>query len=275
MAKVIIDAGHGGREPGAIYGDRKEKDDTLRLALAVGEILKQNGVDVAFTRTEDVYNSPFEKAQIANREGGDFLISIHRNASPEPNQYSGVESLVFDRDFEGIAEAIAKGILETLREDTKVQEVKWENTQAKGNEPASETMISGERNWNTDDRNRGVKWMEDGSQTGTMKRMAGEDVRMMPERTDSRRQEPENQSWQMQCGCCTQERLYRVQTGAFRNREYAQEMLEKLLSEGFPAFLLLEDRLYKVQVGAYRMLDNAVRMEKSLRDAGYATFITT
>ena len=92
MAKVIIDAGHGGREPGAIYGDRKEKDDTLRLALAVGEILKQNGVDVAFTRTEDVYNSPFEKAQTANREGGDFLISIHRNASPEPNQYSGVES---------------------------------------------------------------------------------------------------------------------------------------------------------------------------------------
>ena len=52
-------------------------------------------------------------------------------------------------------------------------------------------------------------------------------------------------------------------------------MLEKLLSEGFPSFLLLEDRLYKVQVGAYRMLDNAVRMEKSLRDAGYATFITT
>ena len=335
MAKVIIDAGHGGKEPGAIYGDRKEKDDTLRLALAVGEILKQNGVDVAFTRTEDVYNSPFEKAQIANREGGDFLISIHRNASPEPNQYSGVESLVFDRsgekvelaeninrelaeagyrnlgikerpglvilrrsqmpavlvevgflntdadnvlfdrDFEGIAEAIAKGVLETLREDTKVQEVKWEDTQAKGNEPASETMISGERNWNTDDRNRGVKWMEDGNQTGTMNRMAGEDVRMMPERTDSRRRESENQSWQMQCGCCTQERLYRVQTGAFRNREYAQEMLEKLLSEGFPAFLLLEDRLYKVQVGAYRMLDNAVRMEKSLRDAGYATFITT
>ena len=188
MAKVIIDAGHGGKEPGAIYGDRKEKDDTLRLALAVGEILKQNGVDVAFTRTEDVYNSPFEKAQTANREGGDFLISIHRNASPEPNQYSGVESLVFDRsgkkvelaeninrelaeagyrnlgikerpglvilrrsqmpavlvevgflntdtdnvlfdrDFEGIAEAIAKGVLETLREDTKVQEVKWDRS---------------------------------------------------------------------------------------------------------------------------------------------------
>ena len=114
MAKVIIDAGHGGKEPGAIYGDRKEKDDTLRLALAVGEILKQNGVDVAFTRTEDVYNSPFEKAQTANREGGDFLISIHRNASPEPNQYSGVESLVFDRSGKKV-EFFFCGILKDKR----------------------------------------------------------------------------------------------------------------------------------------------------------------
>ncbi len=97
MAKVILDAGHGGPEPGAVYEGRNEKDDTLRLALAVGEILERNGVDVAFTRTEDVYDTPFEKAQIANREGGDFLISIHRNSSPEANQYSGVETLVYDK----------------------------------------------------------------------------------------------------------------------------------------------------------------------------------
>lgn len=356
MAKVIIDAGHGGREPGAIYGDRKEKDDTLRLALAVGEILKKNGVDVVFTRTEDVYSSPFEKAQIANREGGDFLISLHRNASPEPNQYSGVESLVFDRsgkkvelaeninreleeagyrnlgikerpglvilrrsqmpavlvevgflntdadnllfdrNFEGIAEAIAKGVLETVREDTEVQEVKWEDTAAGRRTQTSETMVAGERNWNTDggqregkmgdrtnqaykvrthdenqmldrgvfsgeiasDGKRGMQWTEGENQPEMTNRMPGDDL-----------------SGQMQCGCCGWERLYRVQAGAFRSREYAQEMLEKLLYEGFPAFLLLEDRLYKVQVGAYRMLDNAVRMEKSLRDAGYATFIAT
>ena len=50
MAKVIIDAGHGGSEPGAIFAGRKEKDDNLRLALAVGQILENNGVDVAFTR---------------------------------------------------------------------------------------------------------------------------------------------------------------------------------------------------------------------------------
>ena len=52
--KVIVDAGHGGADLGATYQGRQEKDDNLRLALAVGEILSQNGVDVEYTRTTDV-----------------------------------------------------------------------------------------------------------------------------------------------------------------------------------------------------------------------------
>ena len=52
MAKVIIDAGHGGMDPGAIHEGRMEKNDTLNLALAVGAILKKNGVDVVYTRTD-------------------------------------------------------------------------------------------------------------------------------------------------------------------------------------------------------------------------------
>ena len=49
MRKVVIDAGHGGAEPGAVYQGRREKNDTLRLALAVGQILSENGVDKNFT----------------------------------------------------------------------------------------------------------------------------------------------------------------------------------------------------------------------------------
>ena len=55
MPTVIIDPGHGGMDPGAVYKGRQEKDDNLRLALAVGELLSQNGVDVLYTRTDDVY----------------------------------------------------------------------------------------------------------------------------------------------------------------------------------------------------------------------------
>ena len=94
--KIVIDAGHGGTDPGAVYKGRQEKDDNLRLALAVGRILSQNGVDVVYTRTTDVYQTPFEKARIGNDAGADWFISFHRNSSPQPNQYSGVESLVYD-----------------------------------------------------------------------------------------------------------------------------------------------------------------------------------
>ena len=68
---------------------------------------------------------------------------------------------------------------------------------------------------------------------------------------------------------------YRVQTGAFRNRENADRMLYQLTDQGFPAFILRENDLYKVQVGAYMQLGNAVNMEQRLRDSGYSTVIVT
>ena len=52
---IIIDAGHGGYDNGASYNGRREKDDNLRLALAVGSRLEQDGFPVVYTRTTDVY----------------------------------------------------------------------------------------------------------------------------------------------------------------------------------------------------------------------------
>ena len=57
---MMLDSGHGGSDPGAVYRGRREKDDTLRLTLAVGEILQENGIEVLYTRTTDVYLSPYE-----------------------------------------------------------------------------------------------------------------------------------------------------------------------------------------------------------------------
>ena len=61
--KIVLDAGHGGTDPGAIYKERKEKNDNLELTLAVGKILEDNGIDVVYTRTTDIYQTPFEKAR--------------------------------------------------------------------------------------------------------------------------------------------------------------------------------------------------------------------
>lgn len=94
--RIIIDPGHGGFDAGAVYMDRKEKNDNLRLALAVGERLAQAGYDILYTRTMDQYDSPYDKAQIANNAKGDVFISFHRNfAAERPNLYNGVQSLVY------------------------------------------------------------------------------------------------------------------------------------------------------------------------------------
>lgn len=112
MATIMLDAGHGGWHGGAIYEGRNEKDDVLALTLAVGNILSAAGEDVSYSRTEDVYISPGERAIRANALGVDYFVSIHRNSSPYPGQYSGVESLVYNRY--GEAEILAENINRNL-----------------------------------------------------------------------------------------------------------------------------------------------------------------
>ena len=106
---IMLDAGHGGRDPGAVYNGRQEKDDVLKLVLAIGEILQNSGIDVEYTRTTDIYETPFQKATEANEAGVDFFISIHRNSSPLANQYMGVESLIYN--LSGIKYEMAENII--------------------------------------------------------------------------------------------------------------------------------------------------------------------
>jgi len=105
---IVMDAGHGGSDYGAVYNGRNEKDDTLALTLAVGNILQNAGINVVYTRTDDVYETPYRKAQEGNLSGADYFISIHRNSSPYPNTYSGVESLIYSQG--GVAEIMARNI---------------------------------------------------------------------------------------------------------------------------------------------------------------------
>ena len=114
MATIVVDAGHGGYDSGAVFNGREEKDDTLALALEVGAKLQNAGFDVVFTRTDDVYQTPSEKARIANESGADYFISLHRNSSEYPNQYSGVQSLIYGRG--GVKQTIGENINANLEQ---------------------------------------------------------------------------------------------------------------------------------------------------------------
>ncbi len=79
---VVIDAGHGGKDPGAASGAVHEKELTLALAVALrDELIKQGGVRVALTRRDDTYVLLDERPAIARRLGADLFISIHADST--------------------------------------------------------------------------------------------------------------------------------------------------------------------------------------------------
>lgn len=328
--RIALDAGHGGSDPGAVYKDRREKDDTLDLTLAVGDILKKNGIDVYYTRTTDEYETPFKKATDANNSGANLFVSIHRNSSENPNQYSGVETLVysdtglkaevarninnqledagfknlgvderknlvvlkrtkmpavlveagfinndkdnylFDEEFDSIAQAIADGILESIPSG------KPGNTTSN---KSNRTDNNNNSNNNSNNNNSSNSQMNNSGRTASAPIDSTAMVNSIPSDNEVFSVPVSSSNIMPQCPCnnndydTENEALYRVQVGAYRNKDNSDRMLNSLLMDGFPAFIIYEDGYYKVQVGAYRILLNAIKMEQRLRRFRYSTYI--
>lgn len=286
--KIALDAGHGGSDHGAVYKGRQEKEDTLDLTLAVGDILKKNGIDVYYTRTTDEYETPFKKATDANNSGADLFVSIHRNSSENPNQYSGVETLVysdtglkaevarninnqledagfknlgvderknlvvlkrtkmpavlveagfinndkdnylFDEEFDSIAQAIADGILESIP----------------SGRPGNTT--SNKSNRTDNNNNSSNSQMNNSGRTASAPINSTAMVNSIPPDNEVFSVPVSSSNIMPQCPCdnndydTENEALYRVQVGAYRNKDNADRMLNSLLIDGFPAFIIYE-----------------------------------
>jgi len=96
---VVIDAGHGGKDPGTHGRSLKEKDLVLKVARKVGELIEKNlpGVKVVYTRKDDRFIPLDERADIANKNRAQLFVSIHANASPSSTAY-GTETWVMGLD---------------------------------------------------------------------------------------------------------------------------------------------------------------------------------
>ena len=90
---IVIDAGHGGKDPGAIGHNQKEKDITLDIAKKLGNLIKRNlGLNVVYTRTEDDFVPLWKRTKIANSAEGKLFISIHVNSTAHSSSIRGYET---------------------------------------------------------------------------------------------------------------------------------------------------------------------------------------
>lgn len=120
QAVVVVDAGHGGKSPGAVSGRIYEKDINLDIALLVEKRVKalDKSIKVIQTRTTDKDVTLYERADIANRNKADLFVSIHTNANPSKS-VSGTETFVMGVHKSGanLSVAMTENSVITLEED--------------------------------------------------------------------------------------------------------------------------------------------------------------
>ena len=117
MYRIAIDAGHGGRDPGAVNGIYKEADIALQIALRLGSLLEKNGNEVVYTRKDDTFIELYDRCKIANTTGCDCFVSIHLN-SADNKQAHGTETLVYGASSEGackLAEIVNRNIVSSTK----------------------------------------------------------------------------------------------------------------------------------------------------------------
>ena len=95
MKKIILDAGHGGSDPGAVGPTGlKESDVAWKITCMVADILMRYGIEIIFTRVGDTKVSLDKRVQMANQSKADFFISIHINSATNPNA-TGTETYAY------------------------------------------------------------------------------------------------------------------------------------------------------------------------------------
>jgi N-acetylmuramoyl-L-alanine amidase len=126
-AVVIIDPGHGGKDPGAIgLGGIREKDIILPISRRVAEILQQNGVQVIMTRKSDYFVSLPGRVEMAERANASVFVSIHANsAGAGRTEVSGLETYYYDNGLD-LARIVHSNILQRLNvRDRKVRRARF------------------------------------------------------------------------------------------------------------------------------------------------------
>ncbi|WP_339171033.1 N-acetylmuramoyl-L-alanine amidase [Anoxybacillus sp. FSL W8-1294] len=227
MVRIVIDFGHGGSDPGAVANGLREKDLTMKIGKMIGDMLGEyEGVQVIYTRTDDRFLELSERVVIANKAKADFFLSVHINSGGG----TGFESFIFNNpDAKTVAyqNVIHGEIMKAIG-----------NVKDRGKKRANYAVLRETKmpailteNLFIDNENDAAKLKSEqflqqiayGHVIGLekafgLKKKAKQQVQSQPKASDKK--------------------LYRVQVGAFADRENAERLAEELKKKGYPAIIV-------------------------------------
>lgn len=259
MSRVFIGVGHGGSDPGAVVNGIKESHANLDVAKACAEVLEAHGVEVMLSRTSDVTEDLTDRIRECNAFKPDLAADIHHNAG------GGDGAEVYHIHNNPYDDALAKNILDEI---VKIGQ-NSRGLKTKLNSDGTTyfgflrqvdcpsvlvecAFLDNKNDVKIVDTLEERKAMGVAIAKGFLKTL-GIEYNATPAKNV----------------------FYRVQTGAFGNKDYAVALYNKIKALGFEVCLVKVDGLYKVQCGAFKNENNAENLAAKLKKAGFDSFITT
>lgn len=229
MSKLCFDYGHSGLDKGASYKGRFEKNDTLKLGMAVAKEVRRHGVKVDETRTNDRTMSLRERSDFEKRGKYDYFISFHRNAF-KPEAAQGVETFTFTRQTakaKSLASRIQKNLVAVGFKDRGVKKANF-HVLRETRSPA--VLIEVGFIDNTKDNQIFDSKFSEIVEAITRAILDEVGVKYKPRgNSASNSTAPSN----------SKETYYRVMAGSFKDRKNAEAQIEKLKRAGFDATIMI------------------------------------
>lgn len=244
---VVLDPGHGGRQPGAVANGLQEKELNLQLAIKVAERLK--GVKAVLTRDEDLHVTLSRRVEIAGETGADLFVSLHANAGGG----HGFESFVYrgvDEDCPALQkqEVVHNQIMKTIsRYDIRDRGKKKANFYVLRNNPAPAVLVE---SLFIDHEEEAELWKDEefveslsrGVAAGIEKALIEEDGANSQGADSPGKEEKEEKEKKKETGIKTGKVLYCVQVGAFAVRDNARSRLKEARNAGFSDAFIYEKK---------------------------------
>lgn len=222
MFRLCLDYGHGGRDPGAIYKSRKEKDDVLKLGKRVASILRSYDIKIDETRTSDKTVSLKERSDFERKKNHDYFISFHRNAF-KPEQANGVETYTYINQSEkgkDMAEKIQKSLVDI---GFRNRGVKKANFHVLRETKSAAILIEIGFVDNTKDNQLFDNKFDEMANSISEAILSQLGIKIKDSNSQSK-----------------DKTLYRVMAGSYENRDNAERQIKKLKKAGFDAVIMLK-----------------------------------